>query len=100
MKIKEVLKWNVRVSMLYAFGIWTMLGTYGYYQYMGRNDEKTVVEEKETLPNPREVTIQRPHMKTTIIYKENFVPYTTRIYNFLNSHRGDAASGDSQDSTK
>lgn len=40
MHVKEVIKWNVRVSMLYAFGIWTMLGTYGYYQYMGRNEEK------------------------------------------------------------
>ncbi|CAB1344618.1 unnamed protein product [Coregonus sp. 'balchen'] len=101
MQIKEIVKWNVRVSMLYAFGIWTLLGTYGYYQYMGRNEEKPVKEEKEEEPpNPREVTIQSAHMKTTIIYKENFVPYSTRIYNFVSSLSGDSASADSQDNTK
>lgn len=32
MNLKDIVKWNVRVSLLYAVGIWTMLGTYGYFQ--------------------------------------------------------------------
>lgn len=59
-----------------------------------------VKEKEEQPPNPRELTIQSAHMKTTIVYKENFVPYSTRVYNFVSSLSRDSASADSQDNTK
>lgn len=34
------------------------------------------------------------HSKTVIIYKKDFVPYTTRIYNFLRPVSGEPGSGD------
>lgn len=32
MKPQDLTRWNARVSLLYAVGIWTMFGTYAYYQ--------------------------------------------------------------------
>lgn len=40
------------------------------------------VEEQE---NPNMEVYQSKYMKTVIIRKENFVPYTTRIYTFITS---------------
>ncbi|KAL1005904.1 hypothetical protein UPYG_G00065390 [Umbra pygmaea] len=102
MKFKDISKLNLRLSMLYAVGIYSLLGAYGYYEYVGRNDEKPAIKaKKEEPPNPKIVTFQSAHLKTTIIYREeNFVPYSTRIYNFLTNFKGTTASADSQDSTK
>lgn len=36
MKFKDLLKWNARVSAVYAIGIWTMVGSYAYLKYTGR----------------------------------------------------------------
>ncbi|KAM4612368.1 small integral membrane protein 26-like [Polymixia lowei] len=97
MTIKDVAKWNARVSIVYALGVWTMVGSYGYYKYMGYYEEKPVKEEeKDKGPeNQNEAVYKTAHTKTTVIYKEDFVPYTTRIYNFINSFSGKSGTGDS-----
>uniref|UniRef100_A0A3Q2US47 Small integral membrane protein 26 n=1 Tax=Haplochromis burtoni TaxID=8153 RepID=A0A3Q2US47_HAPBU len=79
MKFKDLLKWNARVSAVYAIGIWTMVGSYAYLKYTGRC---------EVAPG------ERPHAKTVITYKKDFVPYTTRIYNLISSFSGDRGAGD------
>lgn len=40
MQLQNLMKWNVRASLVYAFGVWTMIGTYGYYTYTGAYDVK------------------------------------------------------------
>ncbi|XP_075891502.1 small integral membrane protein 26-like [Nelusetta ayraudi] len=88
MKLKDMVKWNTRVSALYALGIWTMISSYTYYRYTGQYDE-TLPGKKEKPPekekNPYEVVHETPLSKTVIIYKKDFVPYTTRISNFITS---------------
>lgn len=34
----DPVKWNKRASLLYAVGIWTVFGCYGYYRFTHRND--------------------------------------------------------------
>lgn len=39
--LKDFVKWNTRVSAVYALGIWTMVGSYAYFKYTGRYDDPT-----------------------------------------------------------
>ncbi|XP_029920904.1 small integral membrane protein 26-like [Myripristis murdjan] len=97
MTFKDLAKWNTRVSILYAVGVWSMVGSYAYYRYHGYFDENTVKKEEEetTVPvNPREKVYETAHTKTIIVYKEDFVPYSTRIYNFIKSFSGEPGTGD------
>lgn len=52
-------------------------------------------EEVQEPENPNQVVYQTAHTKSIIIYKEGFVPYTTRIYNFIKSFSSEPGSGDS-----
>ncbi|XP_076584910.1 small integral membrane protein 26-like [Chaetodon auriga] len=95
MSFKDVAKWNVRASALYAAGVWTMICTYGYITYKGpRQDEPGKKEEVQVPENTNQVIYETPHSKTIIIYKKDFVPYTTRIYNFIKSFSSEPGSGD------
>ncbi|KAM8879923.1 small integral membrane protein 26-like [Spinachia spinachia] len=92
MKAKTALAWNLRLSVLYAAGIWTMIGSYSYYRYMYPKDPTP-----ELLQHPEDRKQQvylTAHSKTVITYKKDFVPYKTRIYNFLQSFSGKPGSGD------
>ncbi|XP_073320809.1 small integral membrane protein 26-like [Pagrus major] len=96
MTFKDVTKWNTRMSAVYAAGIWTMIGSYAYFKYTGRLDGVPVEkgEEVQEPEDPNQVVHQTPHSKTVIIYKKDFVPYTTRIYNFIKSFSSEPGSGD------
>ncbi|CAL9700925.1 unnamed protein product [Knipowitschia caucasica] len=100
MEPNKVMQWNTRASIVYALGVWTMLGSYFFFQYTGKYDvpessQKQEAEEKE--PNPNEVVHQSGHTKTVIVYKKDFVPLSTRIMNFLDSFSAGAQSGDRGD---
>ncbi|KAM3623119.1 uncharacterized protein V6R79_007259 [Siganus canaliculatus] len=95
MTFKDPAKWNIRASALYALGVWTMIGSYAFFKYTGRYDDVPVIKQQVQEPeNPNEVVYQTAHSKTTIIYKKDFVPYTTRIYNFIKSFSGEPGSED------
>ncbi|XP_035032621.2 small integral membrane protein 26 [Hippoglossus stenolepis] len=94
MKLDDVLKWNKRVSAVYAVGIWTMIGSYAYSKYTGRNEDKPAKREEKVEEDPKQVVYVTAHTKTIIVYKEDFVPYSTRIYNFIKSFGGGPGSGD------
>ncbi|XP_051996802.1 small integral membrane protein 26-like [Xyrauchen texanus] len=81
----DPVKWNKRASLVYAVGIWTMFGGYGYYRYMHKNDPpiQMPMEEEDNRPNVKKY--ETKHSKTTIVYKENFVPYSTRFLNLFRS---------------
>uniref|UniRef100_A0A671ULF6 Uncharacterized protein n=1 Tax=Sparus aurata TaxID=8175 RepID=A0A671ULF6_SPAAU len=65
MTLKDVVKWKTRMSVVYAAGVWAVIGSYLH----------TVIINTSTLTS-------------------DFVPYTTRIYNFIKSFSGDSGSGD------
>lgn len=55
-----------------------------------------LMEKPGEFPEPTEenaVVHKTPHTKTVIIYKKDFVPYTTRIYNFIKSLSSEPGSG-------
>ncbi|XP_055014687.1 small integral membrane protein 26-like [Boleophthalmus pectinirostris] len=96
MEPKKVMQWNTRASAVYALGVWTMVGSYLYFKYTGKFDtpEFTQPPKTEEMENPNEVTYNTAHSKTVIVYKKDFVPYTTRIMNFIESFTGGAPPGD------
>ncbi|MED6251784.1 hypothetical protein ATANTOWER_002902 [Ataeniobius toweri] len=94
MKFRDVMKWNSRVSAVYAVGIWTMIGSYAYYKYTGRFDDTKVRTEIEEPEEPNKHVYQTAHSKTVIMYKEDFVPYSRRIYDFIKSFSGEPGPGD------
>ncbi|XP_038125900.1 small integral membrane protein 26-like [Cyprinodon tularosa] len=95
MNFKDLMKWNSRVSALYAVGIWTMLGSYAYFRHTGRYTDPEVSKEIEDIEEPNKQIYQTAHSKTVIIYKnkEDFVPYSTRIYSFIKSLTGGPGDG-------
>ncbi|KAK2815575.1 hypothetical protein Q5P01_026042 [Channa striata] len=96
MAFKDLLKWNRRVSAVYAVGIWTMVGSYAYFRYTGRYED---IQEKrkwsQPEPDPNQVVYKTAHSKTVIVYRKDFVPYTTRIHNFIQSFSNTSDTGDS-----
>ncbi|KAK2919496.1 hypothetical protein Q8A73_003867 [Channa argus] len=88
-----MLKWNKRVSAVYALGIWTMIGSYAYFRLTGPHEDMPAKREEEVESNPNQVVYQTAHSKTVVIYKKDFVPYTTRIYNFLQSFSNTSGTG-------
>ncbi|XP_051939788.1 small integral membrane protein 26-like [Hippocampus zosterae] len=99
MTLKDARKWNRCVSTVYVLGVWTMLGSVAYLYYTGRfknsTDSAQNEEAKARVPkNPNEFIYQTPHNKTIVVYKKDFVPYTTRIYNFVQSFTGGSGTAD------
>ncbi|XP_043912926.1 small integral membrane protein 26 [Protopterus annectens] len=89
MKLRDLARWNMGVSLIYAVGIWTVIGTAGYVR-MKRNPDSQTVKEQPSMTIASESSIEEnqqkgSRFKTTITYKENFVPYSTRLYNFVQS---------------
>ncbi|KAF3851853.1 hypothetical protein F7725_005208 [Dissostichus mawsoni] len=86
MHVNDLLKWNKRMAIVYATGIWTMVGSYAFYKYTGRLEDLPV--KKEEVPLPEDTTqllFITEHSKAVLVYQKDFVPYTTRIYNFISS---------------
>ncbi|XP_067901855.1 small integral membrane protein 26-like [Heterodontus francisci] len=93
MNLKDVARWNVRVSLVYAVGIWTMLGTYGYFQLKRKREQATIESSAE---DTAEATCQqelqegttfelqeetrKELVETNVVVKEGFVPFSSRIY--------------------
>ncbi|KAG9277857.1 small integral membrane protein 26-like [Astyanax mexicanus] len=93
----DALKWNKRAAMVYAVGVWTMLGSYGYYRYTHRNDPPVQMPEMEEDTRPNVKKIETPHSTTIMVYKENnFVPYSTRFLNLFRK-ADDSSSGPQTD---
>ncbi|XP_028272893.1 small integral membrane protein 26-like [Parambassis ranga] len=98
MTFKDGVRWNVRMSAVYALGVWTMIGSYAFFKYTGRWEGlpvKTEEEkEKEEEEDPNRVVYKTEHTKSVIVYKKDFVPYTTRLYNLIKPYMGDSGGGD------
>uniref|UniRef100_A0A1A7YW16 Long intergenic non-protein coding RNA 493 n=1 Tax=Iconisemion striatum TaxID=60296 RepID=A0A1A7YW16_9TELE len=92
---KDLPKWNIRFSAVYAFGIWTMFGSYAYFRYTGRyQDVPAPVEEEPDTSN--KIVYESAHYKSVTIYKKDFVPYSTRLYNLIKSFSEGTGPGPGQ----
>ncbi|XP_069463634.1 small integral membrane protein 26 [Ambystoma mexicanum] len=89
----EVLRWKKRMSIVYAAGVWTVVSCFGYRYLKGRWWPQTSESpaDCEELPTVFETKLEpkhEPFFTQEMVYKENFVPYTTRLYMFVKSILG------------
>ncbi|CAD7669704.1 unnamed protein product [Nyctereutes procyonoides] len=88
MRADQASSWYRRMSGLYAVGAWTTLGS---FIYLGRKKSKSPGDEVEQKDVSRNEMLEPPkgfYMETIVTYKEDFVPVTDRILNFLKSWTG------------
>ncbi|XP_022264986.1 small integral membrane protein 26 isoform X5 [Canis lupus familiaris] len=88
MRADQASSWYRRMSGLYAVGAWTTLGS---LIYLGRKKSKPPGDEVEQKDVSRNEMLEPPkgfYMETIVTYKEDFVPVTDRILNFLKSWTG------------
>ncbi|KAM9589571.1 small integral membrane protein 26 [Trichechus inunguis] len=80
--------WYRRMSALYALGSWTLLGSLFFLGQKKSTLPGNEVEQKEgstiELPEPP----RGFYVETIVIYKEDFVPITEKIHNYLKSWTG------------
>ncbi|XP_041838734.1 small integral membrane protein 26-like [Melanotaenia boesemani] len=95
MNLKDIAGWNKKVSAVYAAGIWTMICSFVYYKYTGRFEDMPAIEDVEEPEDSNKHVYRSAHNKTIIVYKKDFVPYSTRIYNLIKSFSGGPGPGDS-----
>ncbi|XP_048371233.1 small integral membrane protein 26 [Sphaerodactylus townsendi] len=107
------LLWKRRSALLYTFGSWTVFGSILFYssRYIQKREEEPQVprEEERSAGNKmgvttisedglRQTTVYRPAenftVTTTVVYKPNFVPYTTRLYNYVQSFFDDSGGNE------
>ncbi|KAG8444019.1 hypothetical protein GDO86_009275 [Hymenochirus boettgeri] len=91
MDFKDFSRWNIRFSVLYAAGIWGAVAAYSYYYLFDKgasratsviNQQQDSKEElQETLTIPVQPNKPGLNIKSTVTYKENYVPYSTKILN-------------------
>ncbi|KAL2076286.1 hypothetical protein ACEWY4_028118 [Coilia grayii] len=97
MRPNDVFKWNKRASMMYAFGAWTIFGSLIYYKYSHKDDPFVASQPGEEVDKPNVKKYETTHNKTTIVYKEDFVPYSTRLINFFTGSKPSAAPKESDE---
>ncbi|XP_069788448.1 small integral membrane protein 26-like [Narcine bancroftii] len=88
MKLKDLISWNMHVSMVYAIGIWTMFGTYTFLQFKKKRESnieisaEDALQNEHQLPDEPEKKTKKAFVETHIVVKEGFVPFSSRIYNY------------------
>ncbi|XP_038604454.1 small integral membrane protein 26 [Tachyglossus aculeatus] len=92
----RAVRWYRRMAVLYAMGAWTTLGSAFLLHWMRAQSQsqpqpaQTGDEEEGKEEHPPDIPDPRKgfYVETTFTYRENFVPYTTRIFNLLKSLTG------------
>ncbi|XP_073756357.1 small integral membrane protein 26-like [Callorhinus ursinus] len=84
----QATSWYRRMSVVYAVGAWTTLGS---MFYLGRKKRKPPGDEVEQKDVSRNEMLEPPkgfYLETIVTYKEDLVPVTEKILNFLKSWTG------------
>ncbi|XP_072490652.1 small integral membrane protein 26 [Notamacropus eugenii] len=84
--------WYRRMSLVYLIGAWTTVGSI-FLSAWKRKEALAKVDEdlakEESLKDKDSAEKPEPkrgfYVETIVTYKENFVPYTTRLYNYWKS---------------
>ncbi|XP_036606939.1 small integral membrane protein 26 [Trichosurus vulpecula] len=89
--------WYRRMSLVYLIGAWTTVGSICLSRWKRRQPlakEEALKDEdlaKEESLEDKAFSVEKPearrgfYVETIVTYKENFVPYTTRLYNYWKS---------------
>ncbi|KAM7172852.1 small integral membrane protein 26 [Macrochelys suwanniensis] len=78
---EQALRWKARFAAIYAMGSWSLLGCIVYY-YWGDRKEQLPPGEERTPPRERPPDA---FFTSTIVYKENVVPPTYSLYDYVKS---------------
>uniref|UniRef100_A0A2K6EP34 Small integral membrane protein 26 n=1 Tax=Propithecus coquereli TaxID=379532 RepID=A0A2K6EP34_PROCO len=81
MRPTQASSWYRRMSVVYAVGTWTLLGS--VYLISRKKVEQKDVSTNELLEAPKGF-----YVETIVTYKEDFVPVTEKILNYLKSWTG------------
>ncbi|XP_068931580.1 small integral membrane protein 26 [Petaurus breviceps papuanus] len=87
--------WYRRMSLVYLFGAWTTVGSICISAWKRKQarakeealkdqdlaKEEALTEDSAEKPEPK----RGFYVETIVTYKEDFVPYTTRLYNYWKS---------------
>ncbi|XP_076970987.1 small integral membrane protein 26 [Tamandua tetradactyla] len=91
MRPDQATSWYRRMCALYAIGAWSLLGSafFTYGQKKSNPPEGDKVEEQRDVST---IEIPEPpkgfYVETIVTYKEDFVPITDKILNYLKSWTG------------
>ncbi|XP_044775001.1 small integral membrane protein 26 isoform X2 [Neomonachus schauinslandi] len=84
MRGDQATSWYRRMSVVYAVGAWTTLGS---MFYLGRKKRKPP-EQKDVSRNEMLEPPKGFYLETIVTYKEDSVPVSDKILNFLKSWTG------------
>ncbi|XP_063056442.1 small integral membrane protein 26-like [Engraulis encrasicolus] len=87
----DALRWNKRASIVYALGAWSLFGSLVYYKYSHKDDPEVKMEPVEEEEKPNVKNYKSTYNDTRVVYKEGFVPYSTRVMNFITGSKPAAA---------
>ncbi|XP_051831832.1 small integral membrane protein 26 [Antechinus flavipes] len=77
--------WYRRMSLIYALGAWTLVGSICISSWK----RKQTLANEEVLKDEDSVEKAESrrgfYVETVVTYKENFVPFSTRFYNYWKS---------------
>ncbi|KAM3929845.1 uncharacterized protein RB166_003587 [Leptodactylus fuscus] len=89
--------WRQRLALTYAVSVWSMIGFVAYMQWqdkslfgVSKKDEETETDLEE---EPSQGRKQKITFSASVEYRENHVPYTTRIYKYFTSSNKTSDSG-------
>ncbi|XP_018120599.1 uncharacterized protein LOC108717770 isoform X1 [Xenopus laevis] len=101
MKLKDFSRWNIRFSVVYAVGIWVMITGYAYFHVKQKDAVTTShplqqgecvapalyleeeIQDTAAIPMQSEERTPGLHIKNSVVFKDNFVPFSRRIYNLV-----------------
>ncbi|KAB0383233.1 hypothetical protein FD755_005150 [Muntiacus reevesi] len=82
MRPAQALSWYRRMSVVYGLGAWTLLGS---LIFLSQKKSKQPVEQKDASGNELSEPPKGFYVETIVTYREDFVPVTARIINYLKS---------------
>ncbi|XP_027622150.1 small integral membrane protein 26 [Tupaia chinensis] len=88
MRPNEAAAWYRRMSIVYAAGAWALMGS--LYFFSGQKNTQPVdkVEQKDVSTKEHSEHPKGFYVETIITYREDFVPVTKKILNYLKSWTG------------
>ncbi|XP_058419290.1 small integral membrane protein 26 [Diceros bicornis minor] len=88
MRPDQATAWYRRMSAVYALGAWSLLGSLFFFGRKKSGQPGGEVEQKDVSTNEMLEPRKGFYVETIVTYREDFVPVTDRILNYLKSWTG------------
>uniref|UniRef100_A0A8C3W8B4 Small integral membrane protein 26 n=1 Tax=Catagonus wagneri TaxID=51154 RepID=A0A8C3W8B4_9CETA len=88
MRPEKALAWYRRMSVVYGLGAWTLLGSLFLWSKKKDTPPGEEIEQKNMSTIELSESPKGFYVETIVTYKEDFVPITSRIINYLKSWTG------------